>query len=85
MAEERSNVIELDAHRPHICLHLDDGSFRVISCRVIEAFLDGDIDIDALSSITVDEPRDDAGSPSDDWQELVRKIVREWYTRLVHG
>lgn len=83
MADRGDNVVALDAYRPHIVLGLEGGSAHVISCRVIEAFLAEQIDIEKLCSIVIESADDDIGSESNDWRELVRRIIHEWYTGIM--
>lgn len=85
MVERPDNVVELDAYRPHICLKVRDGSAHVVSCAQIEAFVRGDLDVFDLQSIKVSSPSAQTGEPSKDWRLVIRRIVDEWYQRLIHG
>ena len=54
----------IDDHRPHVMLPTLDGNVHVLPASVIERIISGDIAIEEV----------------DDWREITRSIIAEWWS-----
>ena len=63
--------INIDDHRPHVLLPTLDGKAHVLPASVIESLISGDLALDEV----------------DDWREITRAIISEWWAgnEVIHA